>query len=445
MNMKRILRSLFILLIVFSGLEVFTQTTMNIHLDNGTIIQIPINTIDSITYTYNEGNLPVVETSPIAEIKVTMATGGGLVVSQGDAPVTQRGICWSTNTNPTITDNFTNNGVGMGSFVSEMQELNENQTYYVRAYAINEYGISYGEEISFSTLSYWTELANFGGDARDNAVGFAIENKIYIGTGWTDENPTSNDFWQYNIETGTWMQVADLGEAGRNSGVCFVINNRAFVLSGIVQSVGYSNDVWEYNPNENIWVQKNDFPGEGRNQGIAFTINNKGYFGTGFAQGAGWFNDFWEYDPSSDTWIQKANLPGDGISRAVGFSVGEMGYVGAGESGDLLNDFWRYDPNTDSWEQMSGFDNLAREAATGFGLNGYGFIGLGSAPGGARNDFWKYDPSTDSWTEYIDFSGEERTWTVSVVSGGKAYIGTGRIGYDGTPIYTNDFWRLNPE
>ena len=102
---------------------------------------------------------PVVKTHSVTEITATAAVGGGEVVEDGGADVTARGICWSTVENPTIADGHSNAGAGLGSFTSTMTELLSNTTYYVRAYATNSEGTSYGEQVNFMTLEEIIELA----------------------------------------------------------------------------------------------------------------------------------------------------------------------------------------------------------------------------------------------------------------------------------------------
>ena len=71
----------------------------------------------------------------------------------GGAAVTARGICWSTTKEPTLADNYTVDGAGMGAFSSELSGLQAGKVYHVRAYATNEIGTQYGNEILF-TPSY---------------------------------------------------------------------------------------------------------------------------------------------------------------------------------------------------------------------------------------------------------------------------------------------------
>jgi phosphodiesterase/alkaline phosphatase D-like protein len=106
-----------------------------------------------MTFTTDIVMIPTVITAPVTKIGTKTAKSGGNVIDEGAAPVTSRGVCWSTAPNPTLADNFTVNGYGPGPFKSRMKRLTENTTYYVRAYAVNSYGTAYGEEFEFTTNS----------------------------------------------------------------------------------------------------------------------------------------------------------------------------------------------------------------------------------------------------------------------------------------------------
>lgn len=98
---------------------------------------------------------PTVTTRNVTAITANSATCGGTVTDEGGATVTARGVCWGISSNPTINnlyDETTVDGDGAGSFISQLTNLKENTTYYVRAYATNNVGTSYGEEFTFTTL-----------------------------------------------------------------------------------------------------------------------------------------------------------------------------------------------------------------------------------------------------------------------------------------------------
>ena len=107
---------------------------------------------DEKSFTTVAVDLPVLTTELVTFITHNSALGRGTVVNEGSSPVTERGICWSTNHNPTTNDSNLANGQGMGVYTVNMTNLAVNTTYYVRAYAINSIGTSYGNEVSFTTL-----------------------------------------------------------------------------------------------------------------------------------------------------------------------------------------------------------------------------------------------------------------------------------------------------
>ncbi|HEY4789229.1 MAG TPA: pectinesterase family protein [Bacteroidales bacterium] len=95
---------------------------------------------------------PTVATTAMSNISTTYAASGGTVSSDGGAAVTERGVVWNTSGAPTIADNILANGTGSGSFVCILKGLTANTTYYVRAYATNSAGTSYGSQVSFTSL-----------------------------------------------------------------------------------------------------------------------------------------------------------------------------------------------------------------------------------------------------------------------------------------------------
>ncbi|MDO9579911.1 MAG: DUF1566 domain-containing protein [Bacteroidales bacterium] len=96
---------------------------------------------------------PLLTTTAASSITQTTATSGGNITSDGGATVTARGVCWNTSANPTIANSKTTDGTGIGAFISSITELTRNTTYYIRAYATNSVGTSYGNEISFKTAT----------------------------------------------------------------------------------------------------------------------------------------------------------------------------------------------------------------------------------------------------------------------------------------------------
>jgi uncharacterized protein (TIGR02145 family) len=98
--------------------------------------------------------IPVLTTSIINNITLNGASSGGNITTNGGADITARGVVWSTSPNPIISlTTKTTDGVGVGTFTSNLISLIPNTTYYVRAYATNSAGTAYGNEVSFVTTS----------------------------------------------------------------------------------------------------------------------------------------------------------------------------------------------------------------------------------------------------------------------------------------------------
>lgn len=158
---------------------------------------------DEVEFSTLSISVPAVTTASVTNIGQTTATGGGNVISDGGATVTERGICWSTSHNPTISGNHASSGTGTGSYTVNMTNLTLSNTYYVRAYAINSQGVAYGEEVNFTTNSAGVPsvttsavtnitqtTATCGGNVTSNG-GAAVTRR---GVCWsTNPNPTTNN------------------------------------------------------------------------------------------------------------------------------------------------------------------------------------------------------------------------------------------------------------
>ena len=150
-----------------------SQTIMSIYQSNGSVIQLPASTIDSVTYlTINPGNLASLTTLSIGNITATSAVSGGSISADGGSPVTHRGVCWATTQNPTTANNVAVAGSGIGTFTVNLSGLAPNTTYYIRAYAINTKGTAYGNQLSFTTS------ASSGG----GGTGSQFNNNLTYGT-----------------------------------------------------------------------------------------------------------------------------------------------------------------------------------------------------------------------------------------------------------------------
>lgn len=153
---------------------------------------------------------PTLTTKPIQNIGLYAAKSGGEIESDGGSPITQKGIVWNTQPNPTISlTTKTLNGSGVSNFEANLNQLSPNTIYYVRAYATNSVGTSYGNELTFTTLPIPTSVSDIDGNVYSVLV---LGNQIWMQenlkvTKYCNGDPIpmymSNVQWQ-DLTTGGW-------------------------------------------------------------------------------------------------------------------------------------------------------------------------------------------------------------------------------------------------
>lgn len=186
---------------------------------------------------------PTVRTSVVSSITPISAISGGEVTFNGGSEVTNRGICWSITPGPTVNDSLTTNGSGTGIFVSEIHNLDASSTYYVRAYATNEAGTNYGDELEFSTLAACEGITSFSYESMTyDAIEIGnqcwIKQNLNVGTKIDNNNNQTNngtlekycyDFQDANCDTYgglyQWDEImqyeaSDDGIIGTTQGIC---------------------------------------------------------------------------------------------------------------------------------------------------------------------------------------------------------------------------------
>lgn len=171
-----------------SGLETLTKYYVRAYAKNSEGYGYG-NQVDFMTA--DETFLPEVVTNEVTDFNHFYAIGSGEVVSNGGLDIIERGICWSTHSAPTTNDNKLTAGGGMGEFSCRISYLFGNTTYYVRAFAANEAGMKYGNEVTFTTLPH-----------PNTAPEGAIPSLFSVSS--TQQVFISKGNLQYQASTGTW-------------------------------------------------------------------------------------------------------------------------------------------------------------------------------------------------------------------------------------------------
>ncbi|WP_342332745.1 hypothetical protein [Pedobacter sp. FW305-3-2-15-E-R2A2] len=107
--------------------------------------------------------IPTLTTTAFTSITTVSATTGGMISANGGASVTERGICYGTNPNPTIAGLTVapTSVSGSGEFIARLSGLTASTKYYVRAFAKNSVGIAYGNEIELNTADVVSATFSF--------------------------------------------------------------------------------------------------------------------------------------------------------------------------------------------------------------------------------------------------------------------------------------------
>jgi uncharacterized protein (TIGR02145 family) len=148
-----------------SGIESFLWTATNFDnfnsyelslQNNQTSVELSTGNINrglSVRCVKNDDALPILGTLPVSQITATTSVCGGNILDNGGYNITDKGLVWHTSSNPDLSNNsgFTSNGTGLASFSKRITGLDPETTYYIKAYASNEEGTSYGEEQTFTT------------------------------------------------------------------------------------------------------------------------------------------------------------------------------------------------------------------------------------------------------------------------------------------------------
>jgi hypothetical protein len=286
-----------------------------------------------------------------------------------------------------------NSSLEPGIFSYQLQNACGDTTYYWRAFAKNDYGISLGEIRKYNTPVIFEAKGNFTGKLRSNFTAFSLKNVLYM--------------------------------------ACGSYNNVIF------------SDIWRYDGSQ-WWNDIDNIPGNTRRYPVAFTINDSlAYIGTG--QGIDGprrisYGDFYSFDGTTGRCTEIETPDEMPRHEAVAFSLNNKGYVVGGHNSENaeFKDVWEYSLNggTGSWKRINDFPTIFYGGIC-ICNNERVFAGFGNNSE-TENTLWEYDTVNDRWTEFI-------TTTPVYLQGNSAKIRAGQIIRD--KIYlldvANIIWELN--
>ncbi|WP_412465769.1 hypothetical protein [Pedobacter sp. KLB.chiD] len=172
------------------------------------------------TKTEANAQVATLTTSEFISITTTSAIGGGTIINKGSSAVTDQGICWSLKSGPTTTDNKTGikSITGSGIFTSDLSNLKPSTKYYVRAFAVNNAGTSYGNEVSFTTKDVKKPVIVLDSSSFDTQAKYEAAWNMFYPWG-TDHNGTARMYKeQVTLQSEGVLQItADKFETGEKN------------------------------------------------------------------------------------------------------------------------------------------------------------------------------------------------------------------------------------
>jgi len=174
----------------------------------------------------------------IRSITMTSVVYDVFIGLEGRAPITTRGVCWSTSERPTIADKIKNKGSGKESFTDTITGLSSNTKYYIRGYATNKYGTGYGDTKTFITLpelpvvttssviKFTNTSALIGGTVSSEGLTTVIDRGVYWGI---SPNPES---------TGTKIQIGSGSGPFSTDLMVLIPKNKYYVKAYAINSQG---------------------------------------------------------------------------------------------------------------------------------------------------------------------------------------------------------------
>ena len=335
----------------------------------------------------------------------------GRVMDVGASNVERVGVCYSTSQTPSITDpkveillspTLPEERVPYTFSTGAITGLKGATTYYYRAYATNNQGVSYGSVSSFQTpLIFTQETESFTGGTRVEGssayfvigqIGYLLGGDIgpsYINNLWIYDPVLIPDRWRernaYTAGNLKWMSPA-------------VIDTRVYVLGGLGAGSVEKDDFYVYNPVDNSWFQRPTGPGPGYLR-AGFSLNNEIVYVGGMKDTAK--NEVWAYDVLANSWTQKTDFPTKqygGIAVTIENNV----YAGLGKNTAGVG-------NTQLWKSNGALTTWIPES-TGSILNGniivytvlQGKIYVVDKTSSNSYTIFEYDPVTMVWTRKSD-------------------------------------------
>lgn len=317
--------------------------------------------------------------------------------------IQEYGITWADHPEPIVeTDNITLDGASILNmeasitFTSTLRNLAPG-LHYLRPYLKAAGATYYGEVQCIGLGNFTANFEGFPGRNCNGAIGFAVNGRIYYGSGWRSIGGTSAlegcpPMWALDPTTNEWEERAPIPSPQANSRV-FVISDTVYLAFGSFFSPSdgedlFSTRMFRYLPANDQWTQVADlYPA--REGILALAAGGRIFAGGGvdhvqFSGPPDFLQDWWRYNPATDHWEQLQDLPFGHRAGGQSFGIGGRGYL------LFNNEFWEYRPESDQWTALTLPPPHVGRPIFRFADGGKGYFDR-------SNVLWEFDPQTGNW------------------------------------------------
>ncbi|MDR1455240.1 MAG: hypothetical protein LBJ01_06280 [Tannerella sp.] len=385
---------------------------------------------------YTKSEMPTVETLlPEATVSGTVILSGRLI-DEGKTPITSSGICYSTDIpDPTLVNGGNRIEIPLNTswqFRTELSGWKGGMTYYVRIYATNGEGTSYGEVKILETPRVFNGgLGAFPGAPliQGSPTYFSVGDRGFLLGG--DLGPEYiNKLWSYDPRTSWW----DLGacpyllENALKWQATAAYGSNVYFLGGINRAYEPQNAFLRYNTGSNMWYIHSVGPDSAHSR-AGFQFEEKVCFLGGMKDSA--MNDVWAFDVyPPDNWSRKADFP-TAQYGGIAVNIGDTVYAGLGKNtADMCNrQLWKSSDLT-VWTEEPPCPAITNGILAGVACNGNIYV--------VDESYYiiEYNPSTRLWRVKSRLPSSSRNVHCMYVLNGTIYIG---LGINGLTTY-NPLW-----
>ena len=182
----------------------------------------------------------------------------GTILAEGMSPVTEAGFLWSTEEEPTLeTPKSSHRNLfeeGATEYAMTLGNMRGGTTYYVRFYAKNEYGTSYGEVKAFETPRIFESRSSAPEAMQASSQALASYNSLgYLLGGSTQDSQLTDQFLRYNASADQWNKREPFPDRRKWQTLISYNSSSLWAFGGLDEDGQMNNDLYIYYTRDDLW------------------------------------------------------------------------------------------------------------------------------------------------------------------------------------------------